>query len=340
MANQSEINLIVVGDAGFKENALERRVANAMDLYRQGLHHDGDGTEISLDAVVLTGDNFEDQQFQDAVKTQFQEAFASFDVPFYVTLGNHDLPASKARAEWDFGQPGRRGSRGPRWTVGSAWPFTHYRIDLPSPQEPLVTLIELDSTVSARVREGETFLRAQLDQIAQDMNKRWVVVFTHYPLYTNGCHQEGSEFPNRWKPLLQGRVHFYLSGHNHNLEHLEVEDPPGKPLSTSFILSGAGGQIYKLRTHKHGPFARSLAGFFHIRFQRDKAHVKVIGLERNQEPEEARIVHSFERDFSTGKVTVNTPADTRTGAVPLALFEGDIGGPDVLTGLCGEPPVS
>jgi len=27
-----------------------------------------------------------------------------------------------------------------------------------------------------------------------------VVVFTHYPLYTNGYRKEGSEFPNGWKP--------------------------------------------------------------------------------------------------------------------------------------------
>ena len=58
--------LILVGDPGFKEDALERRVANAMDMYRQGLHHDGDGTMIFLDAVVLTGDKFEDQQFKEA----------------------------------------------------------------------------------------------------------------------------------------------------------------------------------------------------------------------------------------------------------------------------------
>ena len=67
-----------------KDGDLERRVANAMDMYRQGLHHDGDGTTISLDAVVLTGDNFEDQQFKDAVKEQFQEAFA--EVPRTATF--------------------------------------------------------------------------------------------------------------------------------------------------------------------------------------------------------------------------------------------------------------
>ena len=333
-----EVNLFIVGDAGFQQNNLERRVAKAMELYRDGSLFGGDASPIPLDAVVLTGDNFEDQPFEDAVKAQFEEAYAAFDLPFYITLGNHDLPGKKAQAEWDYAAKDATEGGSPRWTVNSEFPFTHYRVDLPNSDEPLVTLLELDSNSSARVKEGEAFLKTQLDVLEQDPRKRWVVVFTHYPLYTNGCHQEGSEFPNRWKPLLQDRVHFYLCGHNHNLEHLEVEDPPGTRLSTSFILSGAGGQVYKIRSHKRGPFARSLAGFFHIRFQPDKAVVQAIGLEKNQAASGAKVVHAFERDFATGQVTINTPVDPDTGNVPPALLDDDIGDPHFLTSLCGEPP--
>jgi hypothetical protein len=331
-----EVNLFILGDAGFKHNTLERRVAKAMELYRDGSLSGSDGRTIPLDAVVLTGDNFEDQPFGDAVKAQFEEAYAAFDLPFYITLGNHDL-GKNAQAEWEYAAKDATQGGSPRWTVNSQFPFTHYRVDLPSSDNPLVTLIELDSTGSARVKEGKAFLKTQLDALEQDPMKRWVVVFTHYPLYTNGCHQEGSEFPNGWKPLLQDRVHFYLCGHNHNLEHLEVEDPPGTRLTTSFILSGAGGQIYKIRSHKRGPFARSLAGFFHIRFQPNKAVVKAIGLEA-EAASSAKVVHAFERDFATGQITINTPADPDTGNVPPALFDKDIGKPPILTGLCNEPP--
>ncbi len=333
-----EINIFVLGDAGFEQNALERRVAETMELYRDGSLSGSDGSSIPLDAVVLTGDNFEDQPFEDAVKAQFEKAYAAFDLPFYITLGNHDLPGKKAQAEWEYAAKDATEGGSPRWTVNSEFPFTHYRVDLPSPDEPLVTLIELDSNGSARVKEGEAFLKSQLDALEQHAMKRWVVVFTHYPLYTNGCHQEGSEFPNRWKSLLQDRVHFYLCGHNHNLEHLEVEDPPGTSLTTSFILSGAGGQVYKIRSHKQGPFARSLAGFFHMRFQPDKAVVKAIGLEKDQAASSAKVVHVFERDFATGQVTINTPVDPDTGNVPPPLLEDDLGTPDFLTRLCGEPP--
>ncbi len=92
-----EINIFVLGDAGFEQNALERRVAKTMELYRDGSLSGGDGSPIPLDALVLTGDNFEDQPFEDAVKAQFEEAYAAFDLPFYVTLGNHDLPGKKRR---------------------------------------------------------------------------------------------------------------------------------------------------------------------------------------------------------------------------------------------------
>jgi hypothetical protein len=55
LAKENEINLIFVGDAGFKEDALERRVANAMEMYRQGLHHDGDGIIIFLECSLDYG---------------------------------------------------------------------------------------------------------------------------------------------------------------------------------------------------------------------------------------------------------------------------------------------
>lgn len=334
----SEINLFIIGDPGFKENKLERHVADAMDRYRKGQLPGTDGTIVELDAVVLTGDNFESDEmpFEQAVTPQFEEAFSAFDVPFYITLGNHDLPQAKARAEWEYAEKDADRGGSPRWTVGSPFTFRHYRVDLPSSEETLVTLIELDSTDKTRVKEGADFLRQQLERLDQKGKPGWVVVFTHYPLYTNGCHQEGNEFPNLWKPLLQDHVHFYLCGHNHHLEHLEVEDPIGTPLTTSFILSGAGGQVYEVRSHRRKPFSRSLAGFFHIRFLPDKAIVRAIGFRRNEDPSAARIVHSFERDFATGEVIVNTPPDPITGIVPPALLAEDIGKPEVLRRRCGE----
>jgi tartrate-resistant acid phosphatase type 5 len=335
-----EVNLFVLGDAGFEHNKIQKQVADAMSLYRNGQLTGTNGARVPLDAVVLTGDNFEDQPFEDAVKAQFEEAYAEFNLPFFVTLGNHDLPGKKAKAEWEYAMKDAAEGGSPRLTVNSEFPFTHYRVELPDANAPLVTLIELDSNGSARQKEGEVFLKQHLDLLAADPRKRWVVVFTHYPLYTNGCHQEGDEFPNRWRQLLQDRVHFYLCGHNHNLEHLEVEDPPGTVRTTSFILSGAGGQIYKIRSHERKPFARSLAGFVHLRFLPDKAVVRIVGFAKGQGAADARIVHSFERDFTTGVVTVNTPTDATTGLVPPALLAEDIGAPAFLTAQCGEPPLT
>jgi hypothetical protein len=117
-----ENNLFVIGDPGYKENVLERHVAEAMDLYRSGQLPGSDDSTIALDAVVMTGDNFEtdDQSFEDAVKPQFEEAFAVFDVPFYITLGNHDLVStSKAEAEWKYAEKDEGGS--PRLPPTNHW---------------------------------------------------------------------------------------------------------------------------------------------------------------------------------------------------------------------------
>src|SRR5262245_55400460 len=69
---------------------------------------------------------------------------------FYITLGNHDLPGKNAQAEWEYAAKDATQGGSPRWTANSQFTFTHYRVDLPSSDNPLVTLIELDSTGSAR----------------------------------------------------------------------------------------------------------------------------------------------------------------------------------------------
>ena len=54
----------------FKDDKLERYVADAMDLCRKGQLQGTGGTAIELDAVVVTGENFDidDQALEDVVK--------------------------------------------------------------------------------------------------------------------------------------------------------------------------------------------------------------------------------------------------------------------------------
>lgn len=346
----AEINLFVLGDQGVKD-VVEGHVAAAMDLYRRSQLHGGDGiTEIPLDAVLLLGDNFEGKPYAVEYHEQFADVFQNFDAPFYITLGNHDvIPDAEnnhnpdPQAQWTKGRPPNVPATGPRWTTGSDWPLRHYRVDLPSKDEPLVTLIELDSNYGnhgLQAASGEAFLAAALAEIAQKNKNQWVIVFTHYPLYTNGCHREGTgEFPTLWKPLLQQGVQFYLSGHNHNLEHLEVDDPAGpagQKLKTSFILSGSGGQVYKLRSHDRGPFARRLAGFVHLRLLPDQAEVKFIGFHKEDSPATAQVVHSFIRNHATGTIAYQQLPPGPDGTVPQPLVGSDVGDSDEMWGACRE----
>jgi 3',5'-cyclic AMP phosphodiesterase CpdA len=62
-------------------------------------------------------------------------------------------------------------------------------------------------------------------------------VAAHHHLYSNGQHRDNPKLIAQWDYLLRRHnVDLYLSGHDHDLQHLEFKGHP-----TSFIISGGGG---------------------------------------------------------------------------------------------------
>jgi tartrate-resistant acid phosphatase type 5 len=60
---------------------------------------------------------------------------------------------------------------------------------------------------------------------------------------------------------------FYACGHNHGLEHLQVDG-----FFSSFLISGgAGREIRPMIRSQPGPFSRSMYGFVHLQLQADRA---------------------------------------------------------------------
>jgi hypothetical protein len=55
-------------------------------------------------------------------------------------------------------------------------------------------------------------------------------------------------------------VHAYLCGHDHDLQHLEIDG-----LRTSFVLSGGGGaRVRALKSDRKVPYANPVYGFTHV----------------------------------------------------------------------------
>jgi 3',5'-cyclic AMP phosphodiesterase CpdA len=95
----------------------------------------------------------------------------------------------------------------------------------------------------------------------------FTIVMAHHPLYSNGDHGDTRTLVEQWGPLLEEhKVHAYLCGHDHDLQHLELEG-----LHTSFILSGGGGaKTRKLESDRKMPYGRDIYGFTHLRVGREE----------------------------------------------------------------------
>ena len=99
---------------------------------------------------------------------------------------------------------------------------------------------------------------------------------SHYPLFTETTKRADNErLIKEWAEDLQAnQISFYLAGHDHNLQHLQVEGH-----DTSFIVTGAGGAgLYDVKTSERG-FTDKILGFTHLHVGRSEINVQFINSE-------------------------------------------------------------
>ncbi|QOV89040.1 metallophosphoesterase [Humisphaera borealis] len=249
---ERQVNLLVTGDWG-QETIAQAEVAATMSLY--GVWH-----RPPIDAVMFVGDNFyvplRDTN-DSAWQVLFEKRFRTSDlpIPFYAILGNHDYEGHKDGVQLAYA----REHPGTRWKMPARW----YRVDLP-PDRPLVTALMLDSNHSDLTPADWAAQKRWLaDQLSQPRSARWTIALAHHPLFSNGMHGDSALLQREWGDLLQrGKVDFYIAGHDHDMQHLEI---PG--YSTQFLVCGGGGaEIRAMRRDDRGPFSRSMHGFTHLRF--------------------------------------------------------------------------
>ena len=293
-------NLLMVGDWGAENDKNQALVAAGMQGYvrAQGL---------KTDALLMLGDNWygplpdgaKDKRWQ----TQFEEMYPKsvFDCVAYAIPGNHDyqrMPLSKLDAELEYAKNG-----GTRWTMPSRW----YSFKFPA-KNPVMTVIALDSNMphaDGKWDFGQNFTltpAAQTEQLAwltaeleKPLTTPWLVVMGHHPVFTNGPHGDTATLVQDWEPLFRKhKVHLYLAGHDHDMQHLEFEGHP-----TSFALSGGGGaDLYTLKIDQaqRGPYAAKINGFSHLEVSRDRLVMRHVD-------ESGQTIHAFSKTVD-GKVTI------------------------------------
>jgi tartrate-resistant acid phosphatase type 5 len=279
-----DLHFLMIGDWGTgKDNKAQQAVAAGMKDYAQAM-------KLKTEGLLLLGDNFYGE-FKGGVdcprwKTEFEDMYPAdiFPGPCWTMLGNHDYddePVDKMNAELAYAAA----HPGTRWYLPSKW----YRFEWPK-VNPLITAIVVDSNYHNRVGQLTPAERAkQLDwlksELARPRTTPWLVALGHHPLYSNGLHGDTKALIDEWGPLFQDHgVDFYFCGHDHDLQHLELEG-----LRTSFVLSGGGGaRIYAVLPTSRGPYAQAVYGFTHLQVNREKFTVR--HLDANQ-----KLLHAFSK---------------------------------------------
>ena len=256
-----QVDLLAVGDWEYRDGN-KPTTARAMADYAAARNH-------PFQAVLLLGDNFH-VHLKEGKEPQLETIFeATYDAkrlnfPFYAILGNHDCESNNTRIEMAYAK--EQGDS--RWRMPARW----YRVDLPA-RIPLVTILALDSNKSDMSSKQWQAEKQWVEAELAKPRAPWTVCAAHHPLFSNGSHGDSRRMQNEWGPLLKKyRVDFYLCGHDHVLEHLEIDGWP-----TSFlVVGGGGGRLRADGNGDHGPFSRSSLGFAHLAFDNQQARVRFV----------------------------------------------------------------
>jgi hypothetical protein len=276
------IHLLALGDFG-SGNAHQAAVARQMAELSKKLNP-------PLTAVMALGDNFYGKLTPDRFRRHFEEMYPieNFACPFYACLGNHDYGPrydggqgrEKAQMQLDYAKENPPS----RWKMPAKW----YALELPDAKNPMVKIIILDGnmyegmlTPQEKV-EQQRFLEAELKQ---ETRAPWQWMVSHYPLFSAGIKRDNTRLIREWGTHLKSeRTSLYLAGHDHNLQHLQVEGH-----NPSFVVSGAGGaSLYDIKTSERG-FAQKVLGFTHLYVTRETIHVQFIDAE-------GKLLHAFRRN--------------------------------------------
>ncbi|HWE95686.1 MAG TPA: metallophosphoesterase [Tepidisphaeraceae bacterium] len=296
----TEVNVVAFGDWGFGTPD-QQGVADAIAGFAAG--------RPRFDAALLLGDNFR-VTLEDADDPNFERVFEKvydrkrLNFPFYACFGNHDYEKDRFRAELDYA----RLNPTSRWKVPSRW----YRVELPSAKEPLVTVLMLDSN---KPMMTGTDWDAQIAWMKQELGRprgKWTICCAHHTLFSNGAHGDNGVLQTQWGTIFkEQKVDFYLCGHDHTLQHLQIDGWP-----TSFVVSGGGGARRKaLLRDNRGPYSRSDTGFAALRFTQVTATVSLID-------SHDKLLHVFERSTDgTIRILATSPSDKATEH-PLKVIAG------------------
>lgn len=284
------LDFLAVGDFGTGDEK-QKAVGRAMARYAET-------TGKKPDGLLLLGDNFYGKMPGGVKSTRWQTGFSQiypgkdFPNPCWAVLGNHDYHDTRGNEKAQLGYAASL-NRKTRWTM----PGKFYRVDLPA-KDPQVTFLMIDTnweSINRRVHgdkipcwmatEEQAAQKVWLEQQLTSRRAPLTVVIGHHPLYSDSAHQDTPELVTELGPLFEKHgVHLYLGGHDHDLQHLELDG-----LKTSFVISGGGGaRVYGHEKTRKNTFIQDIYGFSHLSIRNKRLHLRHIDAN-------GKIVHAFSK---------------------------------------------
>jgi acid phosphatase len=185
-------------------------------------------------AFVLTvGDNFYPDGVQSVDDPMWETHFESvYQGPFWekmtfqAVLGNHDhYGVPEAQIEYS--------DVSDRWSM----PGWYYALEKEVPGGGSVLFLALDTQPFSKEDSAATAIQVEwADSVLDGATADWVIVAGHHPAVTGGWHEPNEDVQTVVWPLIAGRSHLYVSGHNHSTELLETAI--GVPQA---VCGGGGG---------------------------------------------------------------------------------------------------
>ncbi|HXF10962.1 MAG TPA: tartrate-resistant acid phosphatase type 5 family protein [Desulfuromonadaceae bacterium] len=269
-APSAALNFLVFGDWGRQGEPDQAQVAEQMGK----VAHDMDAK-----FVISVGDNFYDNGVASTQDKHWRKSFEevytapSLQVPWYVTLGNHDY-----RGDCDSQIAYSRLSR--RWNMPARYFWLSKKIDASTTAD----FFFLDTNPMIREYREKDKEGTREKILAQDVPKQlawfreslavseaqWKIVVGHHPIYSGGDHGDSPELIESILPLLeQYKVQVYFNGHDHDLQHLVAGN-------VNLIDSGAGSRVRPTKETPHTRFALSSSGFTAVSLQADQMDIRMV----------------------------------------------------------------
>ena len=257
---ETRINILAFGDGGTGTDK-QISVANSMKRFCD---------KNRCDFGILLGDNIyewgvknvDDYQFI----SKFEKPYGRLELPFYVTLGNHD-DRGNSQAQVDY-------------TKRSKW----WRM----PNEYYSKRIENVELISINSNEYDSKQQKFVEETLKKSNATWKVVFGHHPIRSYGSHGHTRTLVKKLLPLICKYNALYVAGHDHDLQVLKADC--GAPL----IVSGASAKLRSTSKGRRTLFAKSTYGYSWLSFGKDTLTVKMVD-------ENEKVL--FEKDYKNLKDT-------------------------------------